>query len=374
MLIDYAERWSLERLERMISSLASDGRTQKLRVLLLARDGMAWWEFITSSLYREVDHFSDPIQLGDFIAAGPGAISAFEQATAAFQAALNIPPARLNAPPGLGDGSRSPLGLHMAALAAVLARRDQQAPPSAAKISDFLLGHERRYWSLGLGAGLPGLEAATQLERISKVLLIATLFGPFENPEDARYLVRAAHLADSDLSAQYLIDQHSNLYPSEQVEGAGDRYLQPLYPDLLAEHFVSVCLKKPSHRALVIDLFRAVTSMGWVRLQRRALSLLAAVVADSQDYRKFGDLVTDLLRPGASPTPWLQAYVHLNSKGVPYFLHRTEVTLRDGKPQTIYFFAKVPVNAQGEPTPLPEDRVVKENPRNGFLTVSKKKQ
>ena len=29
-------------------------------------------------------------------------------------------------------------------------------------------------------------------------------------------------------------------------------------------------------------------------------------------------------------------------------------------------------NDKGEPCDLPEDRMVKENPRNGFLTVSKK--
>ena len=49
------------------------------------------------------------------------------------------------------------------------------------------------------------------------------------------------------------------------------------------------------------------------------------------------------------------------------------MTLRGGKPQTIYFFAKVEKNAKGTPVDLPADRVVKENPRNGFLTVSKKK-
>ena len=65
------------------------------------------------------------------------------------------------------------------------------------------------------------------------------------------------------------------------------------------------------------------------------------------------------------------AYSHTNSKGVTYYLHITEVTLRGGKPQTIFFFAKVEKNAKGEPTDLPEDREVKENPRNGFLTISK---
>lgn len=67
------------------------------------------------------------------------------------------------------------------------------------------------------------------------------------------------------------------------------------------------------------------------------------------------------------------AYEHTNSKGVTYYLHKTEVTLRGGKPQTIYFFAKTANNPKGEPTDLPEDREVRENKRNGFLVVSKKK-
>lgn len=67
------------------------------------------------------------------------------------------------------------------------------------------------------------------------------------------------------------------------------------------------------------------------------------------------------------------AYKHTNSKGVTYYLHKSEVVLRGGKPQTIYFFSKNEKNDKGEPTDLPEGRIVKENPRNGFLTVSRKK-
>jgi hypothetical protein len=67
------------------------------------------------------------------------------------------------------------------------------------------------------------------------------------------------------------------------------------------------------------------------------------------------------------------AYKHTNSKGITYYLHKTEVTLRGGKPQMIYFFAKVEKNEKGTPTDLPADCVVNENPRNGFLTISKKK-
>ena len=67
------------------------------------------------------------------------------------------------------------------------------------------------------------------------------------------------------------------------------------------------------------------------------------------------------------------AYSQTQTKGGQYFLQTSEVTLRGGKPQTIYFFAKKEKNDKGEPCDLPEDRIVKENPRNGFLTVSRKK-
>ena len=64
-------------------------------------------------------------------------------------------------------------------------------------------------------------------------------------------------------------------------------------------------------------------------------------------------------------------YVHTNSKGVSYYLHSKDVTLRGGKQQTIYFFAKEE-GGKGTPCDLPEDREVVENPRNGFLTLRKK--
>jgi len=67
------------------------------------------------------------------------------------------------------------------------------------------------------------------------------------------------------------------------------------------------------------------------------------------------------------------AYKHTNSKGVDYYLHKSEVTLRGGRKQTIYFFTKVPKNDKGTPCDLPEGYIVTENPRNGFLTVKRKK-
>lgn len=67
------------------------------------------------------------------------------------------------------------------------------------------------------------------------------------------------------------------------------------------------------------------------------------------------------------------AYSHTNSKGVTYFLHKKDVSLRGGKIQPIYFFRKSIETSgrMGTPTQLPEGYSVRENPRNGFLTVSR---
>lgn len=63
------------------------------------------------------------------------------------------------------------------------------------------------------------------------------------------------------------------------------------------------------------------------------------------------------------------AYSHTNSKGVTYYLHKKDVTLRGGKQQTIYYFAK---DERPEAIDeLPAAYGVVENPRNGFLTLKR---
>jgi hypothetical protein len=65
------------------------------------------------------------------------------------------------------------------------------------------------------------------------------------------------------------------------------------------------------------------------------------------------------------------AYKHTNSKGVTYYLNSKKVTLRGGKSQTIYYFSKD--MRDDTASELPDDRMVNENPRNGFLTLKRKK-
>lgn len=66
-------------------------------------------------------------------------------------------------------------------------------------------------------------------------------------------------------------------------------------------------------------------------------------------------------------------YQFTNSKGVVHHLKSTQVTLRGGGEHTLYFFTKNPETSKGVVVDeLPEGKVVRENERNGFLTLSNK--
>ena len=62
------------------------------------------------------------------------------------------------------------------------------------------------------------------------------------------------------------------------------------------------------------------------------------------------------------------SYRHTNSKGQLYHLHGKVVTLKGGRQQQIYWFAKsVGANACNKPS----DRVVVESPRTGLPLLKK---
>lgn len=64
------------------------------------------------------------------------------------------------------------------------------------------------------------------------------------------------------------------------------------------------------------------------------------------------------------------AYQHTNSKGVTYTLHAKDVTLRGGRLQRIYFFAREEKPGESIDA-IPAGMVVVENPRNGFLALKR---
>ena len=66
------------------------------------------------------------------------------------------------------------------------------------------------------------------------------------------------------------------------------------------------------------------------------------------------------------------AFTQTNPKGVKYYLNSKEVTLRGGKKQVIYYFSK-DLRPDTAVDALPAGMEVNVNPRNGFMTVKRKK-
>ncbi|MDD5605754.1 MAG: hypothetical protein PHR51_00220 [Patescibacteria group bacterium] len=64
------------------------------------------------------------------------------------------------------------------------------------------------------------------------------------------------------------------------------------------------------------------------------------------------------------------AFSHTNSKGNTYYLHGKEVTLKGGRKQMIYYFAKE--IKPGALDALPADRKVIESARTGLPILKKK--
>ena len=64
------------------------------------------------------------------------------------------------------------------------------------------------------------------------------------------------------------------------------------------------------------------------------------------------------------------AFSHQNSKGQTYYLHAKEVTLRNGRNQRIFYFARE--EKKGESLPeVPDGYKVGENQRTGLPFLSK---
>jgi hypothetical protein len=64
------------------------------------------------------------------------------------------------------------------------------------------------------------------------------------------------------------------------------------------------------------------------------------------------------------------AYSHTNSKGQDYYLHMKDVTLKGGRVQRIYFFARE-VKSEGAMDDLPSGYTVVENARTGLPILKK---
>jgi tetratricopeptide (TPR) repeat protein len=242
VVVDYAERWPVRLLVRMIQTVVAARR--RVRVLLLARPVAGFWDGVEPELERCSVDLVEPMALGGFTSPQERAV-VFAQAVQAFQKALQVPVSPVALPEGVLGGSDSPLTLHMAALAAVTAAEQGERMPAAGELSRYLRNHERRHWR---AVGLPA-------ETIATMVLIAAVFGPAESTRQGRAWLRRACLADTDTQAVALLQAYERLYPAAVAQPKHDQgVLWPIKPDRFAEDFIGDQLTRPDCAELLGEL------------------------------------------------------------------------------------------------------------------------
>ena len=213
VVVDYAERWPLEKLVRMVETLTT--HPGRVRVLLLARPLAGFWEGVEAELERCDAAVADPVAVAGFTSIAERS-TAFAEAVTAFQKARGMPVVPIEVlPAALETTDDSPLSVHMAALAAVIADHQDESVPSGGELSRYLLRHEHRHWRAA--SRYPAIT-------IARTVLVAAVFGPAGSMRQARGWLRAACLADTDAQAVELLNAYERFYPAGRPGQAGNRW------------------------------------------------------------------------------------------------------------------------------------------------------
>jgi hypothetical protein len=243
IVVDYAET----RRELLVPLLRELYQDQKgtIRMLLLARAALDWWE----QLKREGDGVGDLISgpatrwftLMPLARTSEGREESYRKAAQAFSDRLGKPqPAAV--PELDAEYYERVLLLHMKALADIegVPVKDEDG------ILDYVLHRERRFWGrLAKERKLP--EDLT--EGIGRAMALLTLGGGVESEEKAVAALRALRiLADRDYGI--LVQVARLLHESYP----GQRWIEPILPDLLGEHLIQREMEKGADELLDIVL------------------------------------------------------------------------------------------------------------------------
>ncbi|WP_141586123.1 tetratricopeptide repeat protein [Actinomadura sp. WMMA1423] len=238
VVADYAERWDVADLLRMLSDLRG-AEGPKVRVLLLARPAGTWWQTLAHRMDADLGLEAGASALDALETGAHGRGRLFEEARDRYAALLDVPGAHLvTAPEAVmeDDGYGQVLAVHMAALAAVLAHEEgARAPRLPAEVSMFLLSRERVHWE-ELHRGL----LSTGADVMGQAVYTAALTGGLPRAEAVEALVRAE--VESASHPGQIIKDHAVCYPPPP---GSPGVLRPLYPDRLGEDFVA--LTTPGH-------------------------------------------------------------------------------------------------------------------------------
>ncbi|MGA4960478.1 tetratricopeptide repeat protein [Streptomyces lavendulocolor] len=244
LVVDYAERWPVPDLRRLLQEPLLHRTAAPVRILLLARPAGIWWESLDTWIN---DEFDAPAALHPLLplADDPSARAAlFRQARDHFADHLGLLPdqtGRIGPPLDLDTDQdyAQILTIHIAALATVDAHlHHENAPTNPARASAYLLKRERAHWSALHQR--PSQPLSTTPDAMGRTVLTATLTRPLARTHGRTALDRIG-LTDSTAAANTLLDDHRYCYPPPQTVPARTvTVLEPLYPDRLGEDFLAL--------------------------------------------------------------------------------------------------------------------------------------
>ena len=244
LVVDYAEtRRGL--LVPLLKEVAR-GEEGKVRILLLARAALDWWEQLKNEGEGVGELLSGPatrwFTLMPLAMTVEDREASYRRAAEAFSAHLGKPVPE-TPPEGLdAEYYERALLLHMRALADI----EEVPVKDEDGILDHVLLRERRFWErLARERKLP----AGLAEGIGRAMALITLGGGVESEDQAVTAIGALRLfADRDRSV--LVQVARLLHESYP----GERWIEPILPDLLGEHLIQREMEKGSDELLDLVL------------------------------------------------------------------------------------------------------------------------
>ena len=250
IVIDYAEsRGStiealLEATERIYQK-----RSKPIRLMLLARSGDEWWtELKRNPMLGRATTLALPA--AETLSSPEQRQNEFDRAVAAFSQALNVaPPVALRNPDLEHPSFQRLLYVHMLALLECQGVRLNTADGEAVAVLEGTLNREREHWEKQLAAHTPSLASAENCKGVERTMTLVTLGYPVAGLDAATTLIRRDPVLGRDLdegSTRFLAGRLQTTYP-------GRDHINPIEPDLLAEHLIYTQLTHRDTGAALIE-------------------------------------------------------------------------------------------------------------------------
>jgi hypothetical protein len=285
LMVDYAER-GREPLGAVLKYLRLHWTSHAVRLVLVTREESDWWPELARSDAEIHDLLSELAATVDELTPLAERVGqrqdALRAAASAYARALGVPEPDVTRVDVEADHLAQALYLHMAALAAT----EGEFPHGEQDLLNWVIERERRFWRKGLEDYQ--LAQSIDTDAIRQALALATLAGGADKGEVGSLLLRAPLLADVGANVRKRVGELLHqLYP-------GQRYLEPLGPDVVGEHLVD--------QALADDSSVLTAALQEDAAVPHGLTVLTRLAKRRQEARRWLEQACGLPSPSTSPT------------------------------------------------------------------------